>query len=98
MLERLNQEDFARRLNDTFDVALDPVSFALELVSVEPTSSPGGEGKRQPFSLVFSGLSDELLSQRLYPLRHEELGTLEIFLVPIGPGADGKLRYEAVFS
>jgi hypothetical protein len=31
-------------------------------------------------------------------LDHELLGALDLFLVPIGPGADGQHRYEAVFA
>jgi hypothetical protein len=37
------------------------------------------------------------MPQRIYRLQHEELGQLELFLVPIGPDADG-MCYEAVFS
>ena len=35
--------------------------------------------------------------QGIYPVSHPSLGTLDMFLVPIGPVADG-LGYEAVFT
>jgi hypothetical protein len=35
--------------------------------------------------------------QRIYPLDHETLGSLELFLVPIGPDERG-LLYEAIFT
>jgi hypothetical protein len=34
----------------------------------------------------------------MHHLEHEALGDLDLFLVPIGPGADGRQRYEAVFG
>ena len=52
---------------------------------------------RPPFSLVFLGKDPRVLPQRLYRLEHEELGTLTIFLVPVGKDAEGVL-YQAVFN
>ena len=37
------------------------------------------------------------LPQGTYPMEHETLGRLEVFLVPLGPDAQG-MRYEAVFN
>jgi hypothetical protein len=33
----------------------------------------------------------------MYPMRHTALGAMEIFLVPIGPGAEGNV-YQAIFT
>ena len=52
--------------------------------------------RTEPFSLTFVG--DPGLQQRIYELTHDSLGRLDIFLVPIGPGPDGRARYEAVFN
>jgi hypothetical protein len=49
------------------------------------------------FSLVFAAKSGAVLPQAVYPLAHPALGTLEIFLVPIGP-VPGGMGYEAVFT
>jgi hypothetical protein len=46
-----------------------------------------------PFCLVFEGNRDLNLEQRIYTVQSKELGTLELFLVPIGRGV-----YEAVFN
>jgi hypothetical protein len=46
---------------------------------------------------VFRGPAEVVLPQKIYPLEHEALGKLEIFLVPIGPDEAG-MCYEAVFS
>jgi len=55
-----------------------------------------GHGTRS-FSLIFHGPSDQSLDQGIHSLRHEDLGDLEVFLVPIGD-RDGVRQYEAVFS
>jgi hypothetical protein len=54
--------------------------------------------QRAPFSLIFRPADPKLyLPQRMYPLTHPQLGTLEIFLVPIRPDGAGA-RFEAVFT
>jgi uncharacterized protein DUF6916 len=57
--------------------------------------SPGS--RRVPFALYFRGPGDTCLPQRIYAFDHERLGTLEIFIVPIGRDADG-YQYEAIFN
>ena len=49
------------------------------------------------FSLVFSGPRVDPLSQRIFRLDHDEIGSLELFLVPIAEDAAG-VRYQAVFN
>jgi hypothetical protein len=50
-----------------------------------------------PFSIIFRGPSGQSLPQRIYRLEHAQLGTLDLFLVPIGPDGVG-MCYEAVFN
>jgi len=52
---------------------------------------------RQPFSIYFTGPRDVMIKQGMYPLRHEQLGEMLIFIVPVGQATDG-LEYEAVFT
>ncbi len=52
--------------------------------------------RTEPFSLTFVGEAG--LEQRIYELEHETLGRLDVFLVPIAPGPDGRARYEAAFN
>lgn len=73
----------------------DAPEFEVELVEV--TEKLDGGAARPQFSLVFRGGPDPPVAQRIYRLEHEELGTLELFLVPIGPDQAGQ-RYEAVFT
>jgi hypothetical protein len=91
-LENLTAADFAPLLHQRFRV--DPGErppFEVELAEVaEIPREPGG---RAAFSLVFAGGPSPPLPQRVYRVEHEDLGAIEIFLVPIA--AD---RYEAVFT
>ena len=61
--------------------------------------APQPRGPRlEPFSAEFHGPGSPVLEQRIYRLRHDVLGELTIFLVPLGPSRAGAMRYEAVFS
>jgi hypothetical protein len=53
--------------------------------------------KRTPFSLMFTTTGDFILPQRMYALRHEVLGPLSIFLVPLSHEG-GTTTYQAVFN
>jgi uncharacterized protein DUF6916 len=106
MLETLTRESFAACLGSKFRLhfgAADPLEAAgpleVELISATALSSPRNPHlpQREPFSLVFRGPSRLYLPQKMYRLEHDTLGTLEIFLVPIGVHAEG-LQYEAIFN
>jgi uncharacterized protein DUF6916 len=98
----LSYEDFAGREGEAFDLRAEGTGPG-SLVLVEATessqaggTSPSGE-QRQQFSLVFHGPVEPGLTQGTHRLTHAELGDLELFLVPLGPDADG-MRYEAAFA
>ena len=48
------------------------------------------------FSLYFTG-PDRYLPQHVYRIEHEQMGALDLFLVPVGK-LDNGFRYEAVFN
>jgi hypothetical protein len=96
----LAKEDFDPYVGDEFGLELGGGNtLSLELISCEARSSRTFEGAaRSPFSLVFRSPGERRhAEQQIFRLRHAELGTLEIFLVPIGPDESG-MRYEAVFT
>jgi hypothetical protein len=99
MTENLTEEIFARQLNSKFRVHADtPRPVELELVEVKGWRSLAMEqGGMERFSLFFTGPADILLPQRSYTLEHEQLGMLDIFLVPVAR-TEENLRYEAVFN
>ncbi len=98
MLDALTQDSFSPHLGTRFEVQLEGRTLALELLEVKPYRGDGDTRRgRQPFSVFFRGPRDVYLPQQIVPLHHEQMGKLEIFLVPVGLEADG-YRYEAVFT
>jgi hypothetical protein len=74
------------------------------LVEAVPRGGEGAaaQGDRDSFSVVFkdaAGSVNSHLPQSIYHFEHDRLGGLDLFVVPIGPPADGEgILYEAVFS
>lgn len=96
MLDRLSVDDFTPHVAKTFGVG--GPAGGIDLVLAEAAAvGAAPAGRRAPFSLVFRGPRTPVLPQAIYPFQHPTLGTLEIFIVPIGPDAGG-MRYEAVFT
>jgi hypothetical protein len=52
---------------------------------------------RDQFALAFVGGPTPPAAQGMFAVEHDSLGTLDLFLVPLGP-AGGEQRYEATFS
>ena len=82
-------------IGDSFSIEAEGVT-AIELASVEVKPSHEGAA-RAPFILTFHGPVDVLLPQSIYVLEHNQLGQLEIFLVPVDQ-AENHVIYEAVFN
>jgi hypothetical protein len=58
--------------------------------------APPGQ-KRHGFSITFRSARPGHVEQGIHTLSHEQMGTVEIFLVPVGP-REGGMCYEAVFN
>ena len=102
MLDKLKSTDFTPYLNQKFRIqpeSVDPIEVELVEVTELGSESPDSEGnaRRRPFSIVFRGPVGIVLPQRIYQIVHKEMGTLGLFLVPIGPDQAG-MRYEAVLA
>jgi hypothetical protein len=93
-LDELEAATFEPHMGDVFVI---DAAERLELVLEEVMTLADRPGGRDPFSLTFRGPSEPVLPQLIYPLEHARLGTLEIFIVPIGRD-DAGTRYEAIFS
>lgn len=99
----MSLETFAGREGSRFDLDLaasgveDPATLPLRLTLVEALPEPPWGAERVPFSLMFSGPATPIMPQGIHRLVHDELGTLELFLVPLAPDGDGA-RYQAVFT
>lgn len=98
---KLTEEEFSQHINTKFRLNLDtPPPIELNLVEVkgyEKKSEPGEQGGMERFSLFFTGPGDIYLPQKAYALEHDQMGALDIFLVPIGRDDRGYC-YEAVFN
>lgn len=92
-LSKLLKEDFEPYINSFFALEEENGLMNLELIEVEESSSSGTQG----FSLMFKGSVDKLLPQRIYPLKHEKMGKLEIFIVPVRKDEEGSY-YQAIFT
>jgi hypothetical protein len=68
----------------------------IQLKLVEVTEKKA-DGMQEMFSLLFCGAKDKFLEQGTYDLEHETLGSVTLFLVPIGQDENG-YRYEAAFN
>jgi len=97
MLDKFTRADFAPLLGSNFKLEAGSATQELELIAADATGASQVSAPRQTFSLLFRGPHAPLLLQRIYPLTHSSLGTLEIFLVPIGPDDQGQ-RYQAIFG
>ncbi len=95
MLEKLTKKSFDPHLGSSF--RLHAEDSAVELRLVECRGLSGARGRREPFSIVFRAPMDTRLPQNTYRLEHDEMGSLDLFMVPIGPDSEG-MRYEAVFT
>ena len=99
MLDKLTREDFAKHLNQSFTLRHDAGDLALELIEAAPieTTAKLAEGRRAQFSLVFRGPKERPFGQMTYQIEHEVMGSLDLFMVPLGPDDQGML-YEVVFT
>jgi hypothetical protein len=103
MLDHLDAATFNAHLNTPFRIlqASNPLMDA-ELVEViergvANETLPRAAERQERFSIVFRGPRDKLLQQGIYQMQHNQLGALELFLVPVGQDREG-LYYEAVFN
>ena len=101
MLDKLTDEDFTSHLHQKFSVQIESMEpIELELVDVVKLGEPreSARVRRQAFSIQFLGpVSNLYLQQHVYRIEHEQMGSLDLFLVPLGP-ENGRMRYEAVFN
>jgi len=95
----LTAEEFSKHLNTPFRVEVSAAAAVdLELVEVKDYMKNAGDQEgMERFSVFFKGPGKPFLLQRTYSLSNQEMGQIDLFLVPIGPDGDG-FRYEAVFN
>jgi hypothetical protein len=98
MLDTLELSDFEPHVNQIIPIRFTPdVVIPATLIEAKTINS-SSTLPRKPFALTFrTNQKNEYYSQAIFEIQHPLKGTLEIFLVPIGPDEAG-MRYEAIFS
>lgn len=96
-LKDIQMADFSEMLNQPFK-CLAPVAGELELKEVVALNIQDDiRVKKAPFILVFHASKEFPVQQGMYQLSHQEVGTLAIFLVPVGE-TDEHVIFEATFT
>jgi len=99
-LATVTAEDFEQNVGSDFkfrvEVPEGVQAPALKLVSVRRVGV-AVDGRRQPFSILFEEDRASPLPQSIYPLAHDGLGDLDIFIVPLSQ-VGVRCTYEAVFT
>ena len=97
-MQILTFEAFASHLNTTFALKLGESTIDLTLTGAAKQPFKPFRGQmREPFSLYFRSGSQVVLPQRIYPMAHDAMGRLEVFIVPVAREPEG-IVYEAVFN
>lgn len=98
MLAELTHTDFDPLVGSTFQLRLNAAeNLPLVLTQVRVASQTPAAPQRRGFSLIFGSALPGHVPQHTYALEHPVLGALDLFIVPIGPNADG-MQYQAVFG
>ena len=85
-------------MNSAFSLDLGATSVELTLTeATKQVVRPFPGMVREPFSLIFRSSSQVVLPQRMYPFRHEAMGKIDLFIVPIARDVRGVV-YQAVFT
>ena len=96
MLEHLSAEDFLKHLNTKFQIYnSDDKVFEAELVEVFELKP--NVPNLESFSLMFLIPLEFGFEQRVFKIEHPEMGTMELFIVPIRQ-VESAIRYEAIFN
>ena len=96
----ISAADFEACLQQFFQIHPDGTcSIAATLVEVKRFKKSAGREGNTAFSALFHVTGGSVLTQNVYRVENENIGLLEIFLVPVGPDPDaGGMCYEAVFN
>ena len=97
-MEHYTLDRFQPLLGESFEISGGGSTVQATLVEVADLREAQGAGLRsRQFSLVWRGPCEPVLPQQIHRVTHAAIGSLDLFLVPIGPDAGG-MRYEAVFT
>ncbi|MBU1187513.1 MAG: hypothetical protein KKC01_00625 [Gammaproteobacteria bacterium] len=96
MSKQLRHEDFQALLHEPVTLTIGEISLPATIAEVN-VSQRHGDAEREPFSVILITETEHSHGQAIYALQHERLGSVELFLVPLGPKSGG-MSYEAIFT
>lgn len=95
MNELPTRDELAANLDSNFVMHLaDGTTRTIKLAKVSDLVS---RPPQEQFSVIFQVPSDTPAEQAIYKLVHKELGTIELFLVPVSRN-DESTEFQAVFN
>ena len=97
MLDTLTIEHFRDRIGTTFAAMAQERRLSLTLRRVDALPRPLADKGLEPFSLEFTDQAHDYVPQQTVAVADPDLGSFKLFIVPLGPIADG-MRYEAIFT
>lgn len=89
------REDFLPHLKSIFQLDSAPPCTLVEVSAAQKMIGPTAEFTS--FSLLFSAPNDFAAESKIYHLTHGQMGTLDLFLSPVGRSKD-QIHLEAVCS
>lgn len=99
-VETITLDDFRAHLGESFSLSTpsgQTITAQLAEVNDLGSNRPHDARLRHSFSLMFYAPATQRLSQGIYPLQHPQLGSLELFVVPVGLDARG-LQLQVIFN
>ena len=93
MAVELHTSTFEPRIGDQFGATPTYSGEPLTLVLTACVDSPHARPDHPAFSLLFNSSEGNPREQQIFVLEHQELGSFDLFLVPVGPH-----EYEAVIN
>lgn len=97
MLARLKSSNFLPYIGQKFDLCIDKAEF-LEVELIEVSDYPHQNlNTGRPFSLIFRLPKGLFVPQETYTFKQNQIGKLDLFIVPIGSDDKGQL-YQVVFN
>jgi archaellum component FlaF (FlaF/FlaG flagellin family) len=96
MLEHLTQKSLSEQLNTKFRLS-SGTGQSVEVELVEVTDNGEVAGQTERFSALFRGSLEHFFQQGTYSLEHEQLGSFDLFIVPVRKDEAG-FYYEAIFN
>jgi hypothetical protein len=92
----ISYEPFYEHVDSEFTI-ITPKLTPIITLQLQQTIRIAFDQFKEQFALIFQGPLHPLLSQQTFELEHEQLGKMQLFIVPVARDANG-IQYEAVFN